>query len=140
LHDELRQLGGFFRARRGRFDSWLYRDPDDGSAVREPFGLGDSAATQFMLSRRFGEASERVAQLQAVEEVRVNGVAVPVQVDGAGVVRFDEAPAQGAVLDWTGSYFHRCRFVHDEQEFEQFMQRLWSAQSVEFLGNLGTKL
>lgn len=140
LYDELHQLAGFFLAHRGRFDSWRYRDPDDHQAVQEPFGVGDSARTSFPLMRRFGAFSERVAQVEAIDEVRVNAVAVPFEVDSAGVVSFEEAPAAGSVLDWSGSYWYRCRFAQDEQEFEQFMHRLWSAQSVEFLGNLGTKL
>jgi uncharacterized protein (TIGR02217 family) len=139
--DELRTLAGFFQARRGRFDSWRYRDPDDHRVVRQGLGVGDGTRTVWPLVRSFGESTERVAQVEAIEEVRVNDVPTTAYtLSGTGVLTFVEPPAVSAAVDWSGTYWHRCRFVNDEQEFEQFLHRLWKAQSVDFFGNLGTKL
>jgi uncharacterized protein (TIGR02217 family) len=141
VHDELRTLAGFFKARRGKFDSWRYRDPDDCRVVRQGLGVGDGIRTVWPLLRSFGEFTERVAQVEAIEEVRVNEVpTTDYTLSSTGVLSFFDPPAVSAAVDWSGTYWHRCRFVNDEQEYEQFLYQLWKAQSVEFLGNLGTKL
>lgn len=141
VNNELRTLAGFFQARRGKFDSWRYRDPDDHRVVQQPLGVGDGSRIAFPLLRSFGEFTERVAQVEAVEAVRVNDVPVTAYtLSSTGVLTFTDPPAVSAAVDWSGTYWHRCRFVNDEQEFEQFLHQLWKAQSVDFIGNLGTKL
>jgi hypothetical protein len=47
-----------------------------------------------------------------------------------GQVVFLVAPALGAALTWTGTYFWRCRFEEDLQDFEQFMATIWEAKTV----------
>lgn len=48
----------------------------------------------------------------------------------SGLVTFAIAPLAAALLTWTGSFYYRCRFKDDAQEFEKFMQKLWTAKSV----------
>ena len=59
-YDELRTLLGFFNARGGAFDDWLFLDPDDSVAAAMPFGTGDGATTQFQLVRTLGGFTEPV--------------------------------------------------------------------------------
>jgi hypothetical protein len=42
----------------------------------------------------------------------------------------------GSALTWTGSYYYRCRFLQDTLEFNEFMNSLWEAKKVEFIGSL----
>jgi hypothetical protein len=49
-----------------------------------------------------------------------------------GVATFSPAPASGAVLTWTGSYYWRVRFLQDSSEFTNFMQQLYSAKKISF--------
>ena len=51
----------------------------------------------------------------------------------SGLVTFAVPPLNAAALTWTGSYYWRCRFVREQQEFEQFMRQLWQAQRVELV-------
>jgi hypothetical protein len=44
----------------------------------------------------------------------------------------DLPPAAGHTLTWSGQFYFRCRFDHDEAEFEQFMSNFWSANRIEF--------
>jgi hypothetical protein len=141
VHDELRSLGGFFMARAGKFDSWLFSDPTDGAVTQQSLGLGNGTEANFSLSRTFGTFTERVANIHAVTQVRVaNTPTSNYTLSSSGVVTFNTPPANAEPVDWTGTYYFRCRFLQDEQEFENFMYQLWAAQSVEFLANLGTKL
>lgn len=47
-------------------------------------------------------------------------------------VIFDSAPANGHALTVSTSYFFQCRFEEDEQEYEEFMQNLYTLQSCTF--------
>lgn len=50
-----------------------------------------------------------------------------------GVVTFGVAPASGAILTWTGSYYRRVRFMEDTADFQQFMYKLWQLKKIEFI-------
>lgn len=61
-------------------------------------------------------------------------------VSSVGVVTFTAAPASGATLTWTGSYYYRVRFELDTVDFERFLWQLWNARSINLRGSLGTKI
>ena len=74
VYAELRQLMGFYLARQGSFDSFLYEDTTDNTATVQPFGLGDGGSTAFQLLRSFG--SQFAEAIENVKEaiVYINGV------------------------------------------------------------------
>lgn len=57
-------------------------------------------------------------------------------ISAIGVVTFTTAPETGAEVEWTGSYYYRCRFLQDALEVNKFMSGLWEAKKVEFIGSL----
>lgn len=131
---EIQQLIGFFNARQGSFDSFLYRDPDDNSITSQSFGLGDGVQTKFQLVRLYGGFVEPVLALNGTPSIYVNGTLTTTgfTIDSYGLVTFTTPPAVGAVLTWTGQFYWRCRFIQDSTEFEQFLYQLWSNKLVEF--------
>lgn len=52
---------------------------------------------------------------------------------GNGVVALKLPLAVGSALQWTGSFYRRCRFLYDELDLTKFMQDLWEAKKVELL-------
>lgn len=133
---ELQQLIGFFNQRRGSFDSFLWTDPDDNQVTNASFGTGDGTTKTFNLSRLYGGFAEPVIDLNGAPVIKVNGTtqATPAQYTIAnGKVTFVTAPANGAALTWTGSYYRRVRFMRDEADFEKFLQDLWSSKKVELI-------
>jgi uncharacterized protein (TIGR02217 family) len=139
---ELRQLVGFFLARRGAFDNFLYRLDDDCAVTDQQIGVADGVTKSFQLVRSFGsEFSEPVQNVDAVATVKVNGVAQPAgyAVSATGMVTFNVAPGAGAIT-WTGSYFYRARFADDQQDFDRFMKNLWEAKTVNLISSLGTRI
>src|SRR4051812_30223026 len=48
---ELQTLVGFFNARQGKYDSFLFQDPNDNAVTSHGFGIGDGATTAFQLQR-----------------------------------------------------------------------------------------
>lgn len=137
---ELRQLVGFFLARRGSFDNFLYRLEDDCSVADQQIGMADGHTRSFQLMRSFGsEFIEPVQNIDTIANVKVNGVAVGYTLSVTGMLTFASAPAVGAIT-WTGTYFYRARFATDVQDFEKFMKNLWSAKTVKLTASLGTRI
>lgn len=133
---ELEQLEGFFNARRGRHDTWLYNDPDDYAVTDQAFGTGNGSSTVFYLVRTRGGFTEPVQSLNSAPVIKVDGVTKTLTVDytisALGAVTFVTPPADGAALTWNGTYYWRCKFLQDIAEFDQFMKNLWQLGRLEF--------
>jgi uncharacterized protein (TIGR02217 family) len=135
---ELQQLVGFFNARRGRYDSFLFSDPSDNAVVTQNFGTGDDVKTAFQLVRDYGAGGftgrENVYDLAGAPQIFVNAVLKTVTTDytigSTGVVTFVVAPAAAAALTWTGSFYRRVRFSDDSAEFNNFLTQLWEAKKI----------
>lgn len=143
-YTELQQLLGFFLARRGKWDSWLFADPDDSTATAEPFGTGNGTDDEFQLARSLGGFVEPCKNVAALPLIYVAGVLKTAgsdyTVSATGLVTFASPPAGSAALTWSGTYYYRCRWTEDTSEYTQFAQRLWSAQECRFVGSLGRQV
>ncbi|WP_162987073.1 DUF2460 domain-containing protein [Sphingomonas paeninsulae] len=136
---ELQTLAGFYNARNGGFDTWLFNDPDDNSVTLQGFGIGDGASTNFQLTRSLGGYVEPVLAVNATSApaIYINGT---LKIGGTdytlnvttGLVTFTTAPAVSATLTWTGSYYWRCKFLDDSIDLSKFMQNLWELQTLNF--------
>ena len=129
---DLAALAGFFRARRGRLDDFLFSDRDDRSVTDQAFGAGDGVTRDFQLVRALDGVVEPVFALDGTPVIKKAGSVVTPTVSTLGLVSFAVAPSSGETLTWSGSYYWRVAFTKDEQEFEEFMRSLWSAKTVEF--------
>lgn len=103
---------------RGNLHTFYFRDPIDYEAVDEPFGVGDGVETVFQLSKRStadGVDYDREIYLPVGAVVEVNGgAAASHTIDPEfGTVTFSVAPADGAVLTWSGEFNLKVRFVAD---------------------------
>lgn len=134
---ELQTLVGFYNLRGGAFDSFLFTDPDDASAVAALFGTGNGSATAFQLLRSFGGYTEPVWDLNGAAQIYVAGVlktsGTDYTISSTGVVTFSVAPAAAAALTWSGTFYRRVRFLRDQLDTTKFMQNLWEAKRVELL-------
>lgn len=134
---EMATLVGFFNARQGGFDSFLFVDPDDNYVTRQAIGTGDGASVQFQLVRMFGGFVEPVFDLAGAPSVYVAGTLKTPGSDytanALGLLTFAAAPAAGAVVTWTGGYYRRVRFAQDSIEFMQFLHGRWDARTVELM-------
>jgi uncharacterized protein (TIGR02217 family) len=134
---ELTQLAGFFNARQGDFDTFLFTDPNDNAAAAQTIGSGNAVATQFQLVRSFGSYIEPVYDVNGTAQIFVNGVLKTLTTDytisASGVVTFVAAPGAGLAITWTGSFYRRVRFEKSSAEFTQFLKNLWSLKSLELV-------
>ena len=81
-------------------------------------------------SRPMWSASSSDAMWFNPEEVTVNS---------NGQIVFDQPPGLRPLF-FTGTYFYRCRFKEDSQQYTNFMHNLWEAKKVEMIGSLGNKV
>jgi len=135
VNAELQTLMGFFLARQGSFDTFLFTDPEVNSVTAQGFGTGNGTTTAFQLAHAYGGYSEPVFDLNGTASIYVNGVLKTVTTDytisSTGLVTFVSAPAAAAALTWTGSFYYRCRFVDDTAEFDNFMYKLWALKRLD---------
>lgn len=136
---DLKTIMGFFLSRKGRFDSFLFKDPDDYVTTASAVGTGDGVTTAFYFTRSLGGFVEPIGQIDISEDysVYVDGVE---QTEGAdyditlpNLMIFNSAPADGALITNSLQYYFRCRFQEDEQEYEKFMDKLWELQTCSFV-------
>lgn len=140
---ELGELISFFRARRGAAVAFRFRDPFDHSsngmtgtpgAADQPLGEGDGSKASFDLVKHYGGGEQRriTRPLAGSVRVSVNG-AEQVSgwtLDALGVVRFDEAPASGAVVAAGYLFDVPVRFAEDRLEVNRATFLAGEAPSV----------
>jgi uncharacterized protein (TIGR02217 family) len=132
---EIQTLMGFFLARLGMWDSWLFDDPSDDTATLAEFGVGDGSTTVFQLVRSMGGFAEPIQNLNSTPTIYSNGTLVSggaYSIGSTGIVTFTTAPTSGAILTWSGTFYFRCRFMQDTADFEQFALNLWQLKKIQF--------
>ncbi len=154
---ELQILQSFFEARRGAFDSFLYKAPED-NKFNCSF-IGDGVTTTYQLYKSQGIAQVAIGntleytqqsnpdmwnQIESksmwVAEEKLMWSADTVGVTKDGMFVLSEPLDEGQKIHITGTYFYRCRFKDDEQQYTHFMTQLWKASKVEMIGSLGKKI
>lgn len=86
---EFQDLVGFFNARQGMFDTFLYADPDDYSVTGQGIATGNGSTAAYQLIRTFGSFIEPVLAPNTVSAVYLAAVSIP----AAGY----SAPTSGAL-------------------------------------------
>lgn len=207
---DFKTLAGFFMSRKGRFEPFLFKAPDDRYVERLQIGIGDGVQTEWQMYRPMGTYFEPIGQADPDNtfiyvEVQAEPHSVPgtgpytitldhtnidafyslrrnadvwTRVSGApavnqynldeetGVVTFNAsnagnnnifvryryvaelatdytfllprtlvfltAPPEDAVITGTYEFFFVVRFLDDEADFDQFMDKLWELGQIEF--------
>lgn len=162
---EFKTLASFFQARRGAFDSFLFRDPDDCTVVNEQIGVGDGVTRSFQLARTFGGVTEPVCNIDAASLIisplmwavdpnapmwgneispmwsgALDVLPTDYALSTTGLLTFNTAPAAGVPVLASFNYYYRCRFQNDQADFQKFMYRLWDLKKCDLRGSLGTKI
>jgi uncharacterized protein (TIGR02217 family) len=114
---EYREIKRMFMVCRGQLHGFLLKDWLDFEAVDEPFGTGNGSTAAFQLvkvSEADGATYQRTISRPLSVAVKANDVAATGTVDpDTGIFTFDAAPADGAVLTWSGEFRIPVRFASD---------------------------
>ncbi|MCE6006342.1 DUF2460 domain-containing protein [Acinetobacter soli] len=152
---ELQQLEGFFLERRGSFDSFLFKMPED-NKFQCTF-TGDGVQTSFQLYKQINTTQiplQHTQPEQSEDQLMWDEVASQLMwsdpddqmwllqfgITNNGLLQIPIPLAAGESITITGTYYYRCRFADDEQQYTNFMSKLWKAGKVEMVGSLGNKV
>lgn len=94
--DDIHTLQGFFLARYGKWDDFLFNDVTDNNVTNETFGVGDGTTTQFQLVRSYGGFVEPLLGVQGTPTIYIKGVSQSsssYSISTTGRVTFTTAPA-----------------------------------------------
>lgn len=129
----LQTLLGFYLACQGQFGTFIYVDPTDNFVEAQAVGTGDGVTTVFTLSRTIGSFTEPVSYATQVDTVYLNDIAqTDVSLVTPNSISFATAPSSGAAITADFSYGFLCRFLDDQQDFENVMSGLWTLSSLKF--------
>lgn len=134
--NELEQLAGFFNARKGSFESFLYEDPTDNAVTDQAIGNTVQGVTRYQLVRSMGGFIEPVLAVKERPAVKVGGTALTYgrdyTVTDKGVLVFNAPQPPNSLITWTGGFYFRVRFTSDTVDFENVLGSLWAAKKIEF--------
>jgi uncharacterized protein (TIGR02217 family) len=140
-YNELKTLMGFYNARQGSFDSFLFTDPDDCSITGQDIGEGDGTTLTFQLVRA-NNYVEPIQAPNAVATVYVDGVdqvghwtvsnwgtATP------GVITFasGHAPANGKIVSADFTYYWPVRFNDDSVPFSKWIGNMYEVKKISLI-------
>ena len=133
--NSLQTLLGFYLACQGQLGTFLYTDPTDSAVTGQVIGTGDGTTTSFTLVRSIGGHTEPVGWVTSLNVVVLAGAA---QSSSAytlatpNTLTFATAPAAGSAVTASFAYAFLCRFLDDQEDFENIMSGLWQMQSLKF--------
>lgn len=139
--DEFQSLIGLYNQMQGRFDTFLFTDPDFNTispaqaAQYGRFGTGDGTTLTFQLLATLQNSggpggAEIIQNLNGTPILYDNGSTISsanYTIGATGGVTFGagHAPAAGHALTWSGSWYYRCRFDEDAIVWTKFMANYW---------------
>jgi hypothetical protein len=134
-------LIGFFLARKGGFDSFLYQDEDCVVANQQLVAL-DSSLTIYQLIKSTAAANEVVNNAYVSDIWLSSGLGLDYpddySIDPTGLITLFNVPDSSVI--WSGSCYYRCVFLEDSLEYNQFADRLYDCGEISFKGCLANKL
>ena len=131
----LQTLMGFYLACQGQLGTFLYADPSDGTVTGQAIGVGDGATTSFTMVRSIGGYTEPVGWVTSLSAVYLAGTAQAASATTLATpntLTFANAPATGTAITADFAYAFVCRFLDDQEDFENMMAGLWQLQSLKF--------
>jgi uncharacterized protein (TIGR02217 family) len=136
---ELQTLIGFFLARRGQFDTFLFLDPEeqDNALTAVTVGTGDAAQTKWTLFKTWAGFAEPCGYVDpasvhvyftasgaTVEQTSGWTFVSPNQID------FATPPPTGTVITADYAWYYRVRFGEDSQDYNNFMFNLFELKKM----------
>jgi hypothetical protein len=122
----------------GQTNVFAFTCPWDYSRANQALGTGDGITLGFTAFRTWGSGAQATAApvgaINNVINVFVNGTAISATTYSVqrNQIVFNNPPAAGAVLTISFTYYYLCRFVEDEQDYEEFSKNRWAVKSLKF--------
>ena len=126
-------LDGFWNQVYGGAVTFLFDDEEDDTVTNGNIGTGDGVTTTFPLVRYLGTWAEPVGQVNTISQIAVNGTpTVAYTILQPNAIVFTSAPAAGAAITGSFTYYWQCRFKDEFIDFEEFVNQLHAMGSLKF--------
>jgi hypothetical protein len=129
----------------GQANIFAFDCPWDDSRLDQLIGVGDGSTYKYTIVRTWGTGALATAApvglVNVITNVKIAGVATNTlhyKIDRNKiyfintVTNIPEPPAIGANITMTFSYYYLCRFVADEQDWEEFAKNRYTVPSLKF--------
>ena len=127
-------LYGFFASLRGRYEPFLWPDPEHNAEHDIQLGIGTGAKAKYQALRRFGAWAEPVLDLKPdTLEVKVDDVKVEATADDNGIITLAAAPPNGAKVTASYGYYWRVRLSDDKFTIEVVLDNIWRSKSMKLV-------
>ena len=111
--DQYNYLYGFWMARRGSYEGFLYKDWGDFELLSEVIGTGDGTTTQFQSTKTYGTFVRLIRYLAPGVQVDAGGT--PYQVDrNSGLITFTRPVPKDVAIKLTADFYVPVKFVEDK--------------------------
>lgn len=132
--NELEKLAGFFNARKGSFESFLYEDPVGNAVTDQPVGNTVQGVARYQLVRSMGgfiepvsAVKERPPSRSAARRWRTGAITpLPTRAFWFSTRR----NRRKRPITWTGGFYFRVRFTSDTVDFENVLGSLWAVKRL----------
>ncbi len=143
IYTETRTLLALFATCRGAYGTFLFSDPSDNAVVGQVLGSGNASQTTFQLQRTLGGNPAFVEPVFAVNQISAvylngivqnpSGYSCTLGLNSTGLLSFAAPPPAGITITADFSYYFRCRFVDDSEQFSYFNYQLWELKKLAFI-------
>jgi hypothetical protein len=132
--ESLQSLMGLYLQCAGQYRAFLYTDPSDSVAVMQQIAVGDNTTREFTFVRTLGGFTEPVGSVLSVDNVYLNGVIATTgwAFTAPNILSFVMPPQNDIAISADFSFAYLCRFIDDQNDFENFLSGLWRIQSMKF--------
>lgn len=128
----------------GQTGVFAFDCPWDDSRTDQQIAIGDGVTYVFTIYRTWGLGANAtlasIGTINTVTNVKINGVTISTGhyrivrnkiyfLDASNVAY---PPGNGLAVTMTFSFYYLCRFVADEQDFEEFAKNRWTVPSLKF--------
>lgn len=144
VHNELKSLMGFYVARQGGFDDFLYLDPSFNTVTAQAIAAGDGNTKTFQMQVTFGGFTEPIYDIDTAATFNVylagvvqNPSTYTMPALDAGILTFASAPGNNVAITADFTFYRRVRFNEYKENtadsWQNFMYRLWELKQIIFV-------
>jgi uncharacterized protein (TIGR02217 family) len=130
--DDIHTIIGFYNARKGAYDDFLFKDDTDYQMTGQNIGSGNGQSTIFQIVRNYGGFLEPVKGVKSSTlKVYLDGVlTTDYTLSDYGVITFNSAPANTVAITVDCEFYYRVRFNDDDVTFNNFLKNLWECNNI----------
>ncbi len=129
---EIEQAAGFFNLVRGKFQPFLWKDPEDYKQTKVRIGTGNGVNTDFQLLRNLAnlyvEPVKDVVAGTLTVYAEDNQIIVTIGTDGG--ITTATPPAEGAAITASFEYYWRVAFDSDELNYTNFWYSYYKLKKI----------